>query len=66
MAAPPSLPAVLRDEIQSAVQHESQQLRIDLYNEVQQARADFAVEIQKVQTDLQKLRAEVVPKLMRV
>jgi hypothetical protein len=48
MAAPS---AVLRDDIPSAVQHELQQLRI---------------EIQKVQTDLQKLRVEVVPELMRV
>lgn len=66
MAAPVSLPAVLWDEIQRAVwPHELQQLRIDLHNEVQQARADFAIEIQKVQTDLQKLRVEVVPELMR-
>jgi hypothetical protein len=27
---------------------------------------DFSIEIQKVQTDLQKLRVEVVPELMRV
>jgi hypothetical protein len=63
MAAPPSPSAVLRDEIQTAVQHKLQQL---IQNEVQQVRADFAAEIQKVQTDLQKLRAEVVPELKRV
>jgi hypothetical protein len=49
--AAPSPPTDLWDEIPSTVQHELQQLHI---------------EIQKVQTDLQKLRVEVVPELMQV